>query len=61
MVFRGSDKPDGDSLGLLVFLDMFPEEAFPHLCRYTFVRMNGTAEVVDSVNGPASDLPLEIK
>ncbi len=59
-VFRGSFTPDSDDPGILVFLDMFPEEPFPHLCRYTFVRVTGKTEIVDATHGPALDLTLEV-
>jgi len=60
-LFRGHFTVDSDPIGILIFLDMFPSEAFPKLCRYTFVRANGTADIVDSVNSPALDIEFDMK
>lgn len=55
-VFRGTFDPDTDYKGVLVFIDFFPAEPFPHLCRYIFVRDSGTPEVVDSIFDPSLDI-----
>lgn len=60
-VFRGIISVHSDPLGILVFLDMFPDEPWPHLCRFTFVRVNGQADVIDASHGPALDMELDLK
>jgi len=59
-VFRGTFDPDNDHRGVLIFIDFFPEESFPHLCRYIFVRDNGYPEVVDSIFDPSLDIHFRI-
>ena len=57
-LFRLPFVREEDYPGILVFLDMFPAEPFPHLCRYVFLKQNGSTEVVDSFYEPSEDLAL---
>lgn len=55
-VFRGTFDPENDYSGVLIFIDFFPNEPFPHLSRYVFVRDNGQPEIVDSIHEPSLDI-----
>lgn len=58
LIFSDQCLPGEDEVGMVVFVDPFPGEKFPHLCRYVFVKQNGTTAVAEATWDPPSTVSM---